>query len=266
MNLNTWAICQMNLFLHDIDDATVERGDTLRNPKHRIAGRLWTFDRVLANPPFSLKNWGHEIWSGGDAFGRDRYGCPPPSYGDLAFVQHMLASVAPGGMLGAVVPYGVLFRAGSEGKIRRGLLEDDLVEAAIGLAPNLFYGTTIPACVLVINRRKQRDRRRRVLFINGSREMQPGKNQNHLSEDNVERLAQTFHGFSDEPRFSRVVGLEELAANDFNLTIHSLCFAGEHDRREGHRRGGGVARAAPAPGPARGGGGADGESACGARL
>ncbi len=220
MNLNTWAICQMNLFLHDIDDAAVRRGDTLRDPKHLTPeDELQTFDRVLANPPFSLKNWGHETWRRGDVHGRDRYGCPPPSYGDLAFVQHMLACLAPEGMLGVVLPHGVLFRGGSEGKIRQGLLADDLVEAVIGLPPNLFYGTAIPACVLVINRRKAPSRRGRVLFVNGVREMHPGKNQNRLTEAHVERLAQAFHAGRDQPRLCRMVELEEVAGNDFNLTI-----------------------------------------------
>ena len=219
MNLNTWAICQMNLFLHGIDEAQVVRGDTLRHPKHVRNGRLQTFDRVLANPPFSLKNWGWEDWRGGDVHGRDRYGCPPRSYGDLAFVQHMLASLAPAGMLGVVVPHGILFRGGTEQAIRRGLVEDDLIEAVISLAPNLFYGTGISACVLIINRRKRRERRGRVLFVHGARELTEGKNQNKLSDANVERLANVFHTFQDEPRFARVVDIDEIRANDHNLNI-----------------------------------------------
>lgn len=219
MNLNTWAICRMNLFLHDIDDAEVLRGDTLRHPGHVREGSLMAFDRVLANPPFSLKSWGYEEWQGGERFGRDVYGCPPRQYGDLAFVQHMLASLRPDGMLGVVLPHGILFRRGAEGLIRRGLVQDDLLEAVIGLAPNLFYGTGIPACVLIINRRKDSARRGKVLFINGEREFREGKNQNRLSEDNVERLAQTFHGFRDEPHFSRVVDAATLAENDFNLNL-----------------------------------------------
>ncbi len=219
MNLTTWSMCKLSLFLHDID-AEVVCGDTLRDPRHRfLHGNLRTFDRVMANPPFSLKQWGHETWREGDTYRRDRYGCPPPSYGDLAFVQHMLASLNDRGMLGVVVPHGVLFRGGVEGRIRRGLLEDDLIEALIGLPPNLFYGTAIPACVMVINRAKQPDRRRRVLFINGTREMQIGKNKNFLSEENVELLSQTFHAFRDEPYFARVADLDEIAGNDFNLTI-----------------------------------------------
>lgn len=220
MNLNTWAICRMNLFLHDIDDAEVLRGDTLREPQHLIDGEtLMSFDRVLANPPFSLKSWGHEEWQSGDRFDRDVYGCPPRQYGDLAFVQHMLSSLKPNGMLGVVLPHGILFRRGSEGLIRRGLLRDDLIEAVIGLAPNLFYGTGIPACVLIINRNKPASRRGKVLFVNGEREFQEGKNQNRLSEGNVERLAQAFHSFSDEARFSHVVDYETLAKHDFNLNL-----------------------------------------------
>jgi type I restriction enzyme M protein len=222
MNLNTWAICQMNLFLHDIDDAFIARGDTLRDPKHLASEgskTLKRFDRVLANPPFSLKNWGHEVWQKGDPFSRAGYGCPPKSYGDLAFVQHMVASLKPHGMLGVVLPHGILFRGGAEGKIRQGLLKDDLIEAVIGLGPNLFYGTGIPACVLIINRHKQPDRQGKVLFVNGAEEIVEGKNQNTLSEANVKRLVAAFQVYRDEERFARVVDRAEIEKNDFNLNI-----------------------------------------------
>ncbi len=219
MNLNTWAICQMNLFLHGIDEAQVVRGDTLRHPRHLRRGRLRTFDRVLANPPFSLKNWGYEEWRGGDAFGRDRYGCPPRTYGDLAFVQHMLASLAPSGMLGVVVPHGILYRGGAEKEIRRGLVEDDLIEAVISLPPNLFYGTGITAGILIVNRKKPKRRHGRVLFVHGVDEHTEGKNQNRLSEASVERLAGAFHAFESEARFAKVVGTEEIRANDHILNV-----------------------------------------------
>jgi type I restriction enzyme M protein len=219
MNLNTWAICQMNLFLHGIDEAQVVRGDTLRHPKHVRRGRLATFDRVLANPPFSLKNWGWEEWRSGDAFGRDRYGCPPRAYGDLAFVQHMLASLAPAGLLGVVVPRGILYRGGSEASIRRGLVEDDLIEAIISLPSNLFYGTGVSACVLIINRRKPEARRGKLLVVRGDDELTRKKGQQRLSDRNVERLAGAFHAFRDESRFARVVELDEIRANGHNLTI-----------------------------------------------
>jgi type I restriction enzyme M protein len=219
-NLNTWAICKMALFLHDIDDVFVERGDTLLDPRH-VAGEkaIKRFDIVIANPPFSLSPWGHDVWSKGDPFGRDEYGCPPKSYGDLAFVQHMVASVKSGGRMAVVVPHGVLFRGGAEGKIRQGLLDDDLIEAVVGLGPNLFYGTGIPAAVLVINRAKEERRKGKVLIVNGENEHEPGKNQNSLSDDNVARLAGAVAAYEDVDLLCRVVTLEEIAENDHNLNL-----------------------------------------------
>lgn len=221
-NLNTWAICSMNLFLHDIDDAFVERGDTLLDPKHLVGDgvkAIRTFDRVLANPPFSLKEWGHDVWSAGDKFGRDKYGCPPKSYGDLAFVQHMVASLKDDGMLGVVLPHGILFRGGAEAKIRKGFLEDDLIDAVIGLGPNLFYGSGIPASILIIRKNKPAERRNKVLIINGAEEFVEGKAQNHLSDDNVKHFAEAFHAHADEDKFARVVDIEEIRENDFNLNL-----------------------------------------------
>ncbi len=222
INLNTWAICKMNLFLHGIDDAEVLKGDTLRNPRHlqrEGSKSIKRFDRVLANPPFSLKSWGKEVWDAGDPYSRDKYGCPPKSYGDLAFVQHMIASLKPQGKLGVVLPHGILFRGGAEGRIREGILGDDLIEAIIGLAPNLFYGTGIPASVLIINRDKPSGRKGKVLFIHGAEEMIPGKNQNSLSDANVARLVEAYNAYEDEERFSRIVDLEEIKGNDWNLNI-----------------------------------------------
>jgi type I restriction enzyme M protein len=220
MNLNTWAICKMNLFLHDIDDAAIARGDTLRDPKHLTpSNTIRRFDRVLANPPFSLKEWGYKEWNNGDKFGRDSFGCPPKAYADYAFVQHMVASLKSGGMLGVVLPHGVLFRGGAEGRIREGLLRKDVVEAIVGLGPNLFYGAGIPACIVVMNRAKPAERKGKVLFINGTEDLVEGKAQNHLSEENIARLAGAFHGWKDEERFCRVVDLDEIEKNDFNLNI-----------------------------------------------
>lgn len=221
-NLNTWAIAQMNLFLHDIDDASIARGDTLLDPKHLVGEStkaVRTFDRVLANPPFSLKDWGHEVWSNGDKFGRDRFGCPPKSYGDLAFVQHMIASLKDDGMLGVVLPHGVLFRGGAEGRIREGMLKADLIEAVIGLAPNLFFGAGIPACVLIVRKSKPKSRKGRVLFIHAAEEFSPGKKQNVLLDTHIQRISGCYHAFSNEEAFSYVADLNEIKANDFNLNI-----------------------------------------------
>ena len=220
MNLNTWAICKMNLFLHDIDDADIARGDTLRDPKNLTpSNTLRRFDRVLANPPFSLKEWGYKEWKNGDKFGRDAFGCPPKSYADYAFVQHMVASLKSDGMLGVVLPHGVLFRGGAEGRIREGLLREDLIEAVVGLGPNLFYGSGIPACIVVMNRAKPAERKGKVLFIHGAEELVEGKAQNYLSDENVARMAGAFHAWEDEERFCRVVDLDEIEKNDFNLNI-----------------------------------------------
>jgi type I restriction enzyme M protein len=229
-NLNTWAIAQMNLFLHDIDDASIARGDTLLDPKHLIGDgtkAIRTFDRVLANPPFSLKSWGYETWSNGDPFGRDRFGCPPKSYGDLAFVQHMIASLKSDGMLGVVLPHGVLFRGGAEGRIREGMLKEDVIEAVIGLAPNLFYGAGIPACILIIRKSKPSERKGKVLFINGVEQFAEGKAQNHLSNENVATLAKAFHDYSDVDRLARVVPISEITSSDHNLNISRYVHVGE---------------------------------------
>ena len=222
MNLNTWAICKMNMFLHDIDDAIIERGDTLLNPRNLLSEGskgLKQFDRVIANPPFSLKEWGYDSWNNGDPFGRDAYGCPPKSYGDLAFVQHMVASLKDSGKMAVVLPHGVLFRGGSEGKIREGMLKDDIIEAVIGLASNLFYGAGIPACVLVVNKAKPANKRGKVIIINGAEEYKEGKAQNTLTAENVQRFVQSYNSYQDIERFARIVPMQEIAANDYNLNI-----------------------------------------------
>ncbi len=182
---------------------------------------------MLANPPFSLKSWGHDVWSKGDAYGRDRYGCPPKSYGDLAFVQHMVASLKEDGICGVVLPHGVLFRGGAEGKIREGLIKNDLIEAVIGLAPNLFYGAGIPACILILRKQKPAVRKGQILIVNGAEQVVDGKNQNQLSAANVATLARAYGDFADAERLSRVVPSSEIEANDFNLNISRYVHLGE---------------------------------------
>ncbi len=217
-NLGTWAICKMNMLLHGYPDAKIEKGDTIRDPKLVERGGLMQFDRVIANPPFSLDSWGHEM-AAADAFGRFSFGVPPKSKGDLAFVQHMVATLKPGGTLGVVMPHGVLFRGSSEGQIRRGLLEADLVEAVVGLPSNLFYGTGIPAAILVMRRGKPAERKGKVLFVDASRDYREGSNQNYLRDEDVTRIAAAVHAFRDVTRYARVVDVDEIAGNDFNLNI-----------------------------------------------
>ena len=218
MNLNTWAISKMNMFLHGVFSADIRKGDTLRDPQHIENGELMTFDRVIANPPFSLKKWGKDE-AENDAFGRFPYGTPPKDAGDLAFIQHMIASVNAEGMMGVVVPHGVLFRGSSEKDIRKGILEDDLLEAVIGLPSSLFYGTGIPAALLIINKNKAEERKNKVIFINSELEYEEGKNQNKLRDSDIEKILNTFDNYEDIKRYSKVVGIEEIRENDHNLNI-----------------------------------------------
>ena len=218
MNLSTWAICKLNMFLHGVFSADIRKGDTLGEPQHVEHGEIMRFDRVIANPPFSLKNWGRDL-AEHDGYGRYRFGIPPKDAGDLAFVQHMIASLNQEGVMGVVVPHGVLFRGGQEGEIRKGILEDDLVEAVIGLPSGLFYGTGIPAALLVINKNKALERKGRVLFINAELDYQEGKNQNILRDQDIEKVVGCFDAYNEIKRFSRVVPIEEIRENDHNLNI-----------------------------------------------
>ena len=218
MNLNTWAICKMNMFLHGVFNADIRKGDTLRDPQHTEDGQLTTFDRVIANPPFSLKGWGMEE-AESDEYGRFPYGVPPKGAGDLAFVQHMIASLNSEGMMGVVMPHGVLFRGSKEKAIRQGILQDDLLEAVIGLPSGLFYGTGIPACLLIVNKNKPKARCGHVLFINGELEFEEGKNQNSLRPQDIDKITATFDAYTDIKRYARVVSIDEITENDFNLNI-----------------------------------------------
>ncbi len=217
-NLGTWAICKMNILLHGLPDARIEKGDTIRDPKLRTGDGLMLFDRVIANPPFSLDEWGREF-AERDAFGRFRFGVPPKGKGDLAFLQHMIATTNSSGMVGVVLPHGVLFRGAAEGEIRKAILQEDLVEAVIGLPTNLFYGTGIPAAVLILNRAKRPERRRKVIFVEASRGFKQSTTQNYLREEDVELASKTFHAFKDVTKYAQVVDLFDIERNDWNLNI-----------------------------------------------
>lgn len=217
-NLGTWAICKMNMLLHGIKDARIEKGDTIREPKLVQDGALMVFDRVIANPPFSLDEWGQGM-AEHDPWGRFTYGIPPKSKGDLAFVQHMVAVLNKHGKLGVVMPHGVLFRGSSEGEIRSGLVKADLIEAVIGLPPNLFYGTGIPAAVLVLNRSKPAPRRGKVILVEASREFGQTTNQNYLRDEDVQKIAATVRAFVDVERYARVVSVLEIEKSEGNLNI-----------------------------------------------
>jgi len=217
-NLNTWAICKMNMFLHGVFNADIRKGDTLREPQHIQNGELMTFDRVIANPPFSLAAWG-KTECDNDGFGRFPYGTPPPNSGDLAFVQHMIASLNNQGMAGVVMPHGVLFRGSSEQEIRKGILSDDLIEAVIGLPAGLLYGTGIPICILVLNKNKRVDRKGKILFIDGSNSFDSDRYMKHLRSADIERILHSFEAFEDAEYFSKVVDVDSIIEAGCNLSI-----------------------------------------------
>jgi type I restriction enzyme M protein len=218
-NLTTSAIARMNLFLHGNEDFHIERGDTLRQPKFHTGDDLAVFDCVIANPPFSLEKWGDDVWVN-DPYGRNFVGVPPAKSGDFAWVQHMIRSMAPKtGRMAVVLPHGVLFRAAKEGAIRRKLLEMDNLEAVIGLGTNLFYGTGLAACILVFRKTKPGTHRRKVLFIDASREFKTGRAQNELLPEHVKRIHRWYEKYSSVEGVCRVVTLDEIRENDFNLNI-----------------------------------------------
>ena len=218
-NLTTAAIARMNLFLHGAEDFQIVRGDTLRSPAFFSGDQLATFDCVIANPPFSLSSWGEEEWAS-DPWGRNLAGTPPKSYGDWAWVQHMIASMAPkSGRLAVVLPHGALFRMGTEGKIRSKVLEMDLIEAIIGLGPNLFYGTGLAACIVVARRSKTSERKRRVLLVDGSDLFRKGRNQNTLEAEHATALLAAYEGFADLAGRASVVDLDDIMGQGGNLNL-----------------------------------------------
>ena len=228
-NLTTSAIARMNLIIHGLEDFNIMRGDTLRNPIFTSGNKLSTFDCVIANPPFSLKNWGSEVWEN-DKWGRNEYGMPPASYGDFAWVQHMLKSMAPAtGRLAVVVPHGVLFRKGSEQAIREKILENDKLEAVIGLGDNLFYGATIAACILILKHRKAPERKNKVLFIDASKIYKQQRAQNIMDDVNISDVYKLYRNYADVEYFARVVDLKEIKKNGINLNI-SLYIEKENNR------------------------------------
>lgn len=214
-NGQTQSLCKMNMFLHDINDAKIQWGDTIRNPLLLENDNLMKFDVVLANPPFSLDKWGEED-AKSDKYNRFIYGIPPKSKGDYAFVEHMIASMNSEGTVAVVLPHGVLFRGASEGKIREGLIKANLLDAVIGLPANLFFGTNIPACILVFkNNRKNND----ILFIDASNEFAKEKNQNVLRPEDIEKIMSTYKERKEVEKYSHIATLQEIESNDFNLNI-----------------------------------------------
>jgi type I restriction enzyme M protein len=214
---STWALAKMNMFLHGEDNHRIEWGDTLRNPKLLNADEsLKHFDIVTANPPFSLEKWGHDE-AENDKWGRFRRGIPPRTKGDYAFILHMIETLKPGtGRMGVVVPHGVLFRGAAEGRIRRKLIAENLLDIVIGLPEKLFYGTGIPAAILIFKKRKSNNK---VLFIDASSEYADGKNQNVLRPEDIQKIVETCRKRATVDKYAYLASPEEIEENEFNLNI-----------------------------------------------
>lgn len=241
-NLSTWAIGKLNMLLHNFMDADIRKGDTLVDPKHRNEdNELMLFDRVIANPPFSMNEWWTPAENSievkldkngkekkvtpnynkvvSDPYGRLQYGIPPRGYADLAFLQHMIAVLKQNGKAGVVLPHGTLFRGGSEGRIRQGLLEADIVEGIVGLPSALFYNTGIPASIWIINKNKTEAQKGKITIIDASSVYKEGKNQNELLVEHIDKIVDAYDGAKDIDKFMRVVDISEIAENDYNLNI-----------------------------------------------
>lgn len=228
-NGQTQSLAKMNMFLNNIDDAKIEWGDTISNPLHLDEnGNLMKFDKIVANPPFSLKKWS-EGFAGDDTddfkmdpeldeHGRFEWGLAPKGRGDMAFIQHMLYSLTENGTMATIMPHGVLFRGGAEGKIRKEFIELNYLDAVIGLPESLFYGTGIPAAILVFKKNRTG---KEVLFIDGSGEGHFGKgsNQNFLREEDIEKIVETYENYEVIDKYSYLANIDEIRENDYNLNI-----------------------------------------------
>jgi type I restriction enzyme M protein len=217
-NLNTASIARMNLILHGMEDFSIATADTLREPQFVQRDTLMTFDCVIANPPFSLKSWGEDLWEH-DRWGRNVAGTPPAANGDWAWLQHMISSMSAGtGRMAVVLPLGAVFRGQSEGRIRSAVLDMDIIDAVIELGPNLFYGTQIPACIVVARSHKPKNRKGTVQFINASDLLREGRNQNTLEPEHVEEIFKLYSEHTDVELFSRVVRNEEIQSNGGDMS------------------------------------------------
>jgi type I restriction enzyme M protein len=216
-NLITSSIARMNLFLHGVEDFEIIRGDTLAEPKHIEGDRLRQFDVILANPPYSIKQWNREAWSS-DKWGRNGLGTPPQGRADYAFQQHILTSLTAKGRCAVLWPHGVLFR-NEEQAMRARMIEQDWVEAVIGLGPNLFYNSPMESCVVVCNRRKPAQRQGRVVFIDAVNEVTRERAQSFLKPEHQQRILDSFKAFEDVAGFAKVATVAEIGANVGNLSI-----------------------------------------------
>lgn len=220
-NLATSAIARMNLFLHGAQDFKVTQGDTLRAPNYLYRGELQTFDCVIANPPFSLKNWGADAFSS-DVYGRNMWGTPSDSNADFAWLQHMVKSMdRHNGRCTVILPQGVLFHGGKEGEIRQKLIESDKLEAVITFVGGLFYGAGVSACVLCLNNNKPASHKGKVLLIDGSTHYTAQRAQNIMTAEDVKSVYHLYCNYEDVVDLAKVVTIEEIAAKDYTLSVNT---------------------------------------------
>jgi type I restriction enzyme M protein len=216
-NHMTASIARMNLVLHGVDDFAIARGDTLERPAFTERDRLATFDVVLANPPYSIKQWNREAWTS-DPWGRNFLGTPPQGRADYAFFQHILKSLGQGGRCAILFPHGVLFRK-EEADMRQKLVDADLLDAVIGLGPNLFYNSPMEACVVICRKDKPAKRRGKVIFIDAVNEVTRERSMSYLKPEHQERIANAYHDFKDVEGSAKVASLPDIRTNDGNLSI-----------------------------------------------
>ncbi|RJQ33049.1 type I restriction-modification system subunit M [Candidatus Parcubacteria bacterium] len=230
INIGTFAIAKINMFLHGLDGADIQRGDTLANPQFlNPNGSLKTFDICVANPPYSINDWESEMFKS-DKYGRiGGYEMPPIKNADYAFVLHIIKSMNSNGRAGVVLPHGVLFRGGAEGRIREHILKNDLIDAVIALPPKLFYGTGIPAAILILNKNKPDSHKNKVLIIDAEKDFSEGKNQNSLRRQDIEKIVKVYDGYKDIEGYARVVSLKEIEKNDFNLNVRRYIENGDKE-------------------------------------
>jgi len=220
LNISTFAIAKINMFLHGLDSADIRRGDTIANPQFLTQnGNLQTFDICVANPPYSIKDWESEIFKT-NKYGRlEGYDMPPEKNADYAFVLHIIKSMNINGRAGVVLPHGVLFRGGAEARIREQIIKNDLVDAVIALPPKLFYGTGIPAAILIFNHNKPESHKGKILVIDAEKNFSEGKNQNTLRYQDIQKIVKAYDNYKDVEKYARVVVLNEIKENEFNLNV-----------------------------------------------
>jgi len=218
INQIAWSICKLNMIQHNRPDAVIKNGNIISDPKLLDNKDLMKFDRVISTPPFGICNWGHEL-AGRDPYRRFRYGIPPKMKGDFAYLEHMISTLNDDGKLVTIIPPGMLFRGGSEGRIRQNIVESGIVDAVISLPPKLLYGTSIPVCILIINMNKPEERSDSILFISAEQECQSKRAQNILRKDDINKIIRAYEEYEDVDKYARVVNLSEIEKNEYDLNI-----------------------------------------------